>query len=602
MSKKLLLMLIASLLVFSLVFTACNNEETPDDPASSENGDANTEDPDTDEPAGEKEYRYADAGDPTSINQHNEVNTQLQGMLNMTHSALYRQVPTEDLVGVEYVGDIADGDPVQVDDEGYVWRINLHQDRTWNNGDPINADTFIYSYKMLIDPDLVNSMASFFYNNFITIENAQEYFLQNAEGNDPVDWEDVGIEKVDEYAFEVTTTQRYPVDYVVRHFVDRSMFPVHEETYEAGMNDSRTSTTYGTDLDSYMGCGPYEFDYWNYESDRSYVKNPDHWMSDYYNYDRVTVRIVPEENARVQMFENGELDVIGLSSATVEMYRDDPRTVSYIGITPTHIDINSLNTEKPILQTLNFRRAIYFAMDRETIADITEAHPSPYYINHQAEAYPEEGITYRDTPEAQAIVPDNYGYDPDLAVEYFEAALEEVGETSVTIEVMYSDTSENSRKVGEYLQQALPELFGEDRFELTMRSVPSANFTAMKNWKDDPNSFDMAFGGWGASASRVSPYAAFQYFIESYDHRPNSYSTERFNQAFEEARAEEVRLDRALLIEKSAEVERVYLEDVINVPLYQAYSYYVYSDRIALPFDDYVSGFGYGVMFGDIAE
>lgn len=599
MSKKLISLLLAMLLIFSLALTACTNDDTGEPATSDKEG---TENPDTEEPAGEKEYRYADAADPTTINQHNEVNTQLQGMLELTHSALYRQVPTKDGKGVEFVGDIADGPPEQVDEEGYVWRINLHKDRTWHNGDPINADTFIYSYKMLIDPNLVNSMASFFYNNFITIENAQEYFLQNEEGNDPVDWEEVGIKKVDEYAFEITTTQRYPVDHVIRHFTDRSMFPVHEPTYEAGMNESRTSTTYGTDLDNYMGCGPYKFDYWNYESDRSYVKNPDHWMSDYFNYDRVTVRIVPEENARVQMFENGELDVIELSSSTVEMYRDDPRLRSYLGITPTHIDINSLNTNNPILQTLNFRKAIYYAMDRETIAELTESHPSPYYINHQAEAYPEKGITYRDTPEAQAIVPPNNGYDPEKAKEYFEAALEEVGETSVSVELMYSDTSENTRKVGEFLQEALPQIFGEDKFELTMRSVPSANYTAMKNWKDDPNSFDMAFGGWGASASRVSPYAAFQWFIDTYDHRPNSYSGETFNEVFQSARTEEVRLDRELLIKKSAEVEKVYLDEVINVPLYQSYYYTVYSDRIQLPFDEYVSGFGFGSIYGDVVE
>ena len=605
MNKKLLIMLLATLLVFSLVFTACNNEETPDDPVDTENGDDdedNGDDDVADEPAGEKVYRYAEASETTSINGHNETASYLQGVLNLSHSGLYRQVPTADGLGVEYIGDIADGDPVQVDDEGYVWRINLHEDRTWNNGDPINADTFIYSYKMLVDPDLVNSMASFFYDNFVTIENAQEYYMQGQEGNDPVDWEDVGIEKVDEYAFEITTTQLYPANHVLRHFADRSMFPVHEETYEAGMNDSRTATVYGTDVDNYMGCGPYILESWNYESDRNYTKNEDHWLSDYYNYDKVVVRIIPEENARVQMFENGELDYISLSTANVDNYRDDPRTVTSLGLATTHIDINSINTENPILQSLNFRKALYWAMDRDIIAGLTEGAPMPYYINHQAEAWPEQGITYRQTEEAKAIEMPNDGYDPELAVEYFEAALEEVGEESVTVSLMYSDTSENCRRVGEFLQQSLPEIFGEDRFELEMRSVPSANFTAMKDWKSDPNSFELAFGGWGPAVSRISPYRAFQYFIDDYQSRPNSYSTDRFNEYFHETNTEEVRLDQQLMLEKSAELEKIYLEDVINVPIYVRRNYEVYSDKIQLPFDEYVSGFGFGVMFADIVE
>ncbi len=76
---------------------------------------------------------------------------------------------------------------------------------------------------------------------------------------------------------------------------------------------------------------------------------------------------------------------------------------------------------------------------------------------------------------------------------------------------MCSESNEGGKAVGEYLQQALPKIFGEDKFELTMRFVPSSNYSAMKDFKEDPDSFELAYGGWAASLSRIYPYEAFRY-------------------------------------------------------------------------------------------
>ncbi len=73
---------------------------------------------------------------------------------------LYRKVPNEDGTAAIIIPDLAAKEPYLVDDDGYVWRIELREDAKWQNGDPINADTFIYSFKMLLDPNLVNSLAS----------------------------------------------------------------------------------------------------------------------------------------------------------------------------------------------------------------------------------------------------------------------------------------------------------------------------------------------------------------------------------------------------------------------------------------------------------
>ncbi len=550
----------------------------------------------------EKVYRFSDTYDATMINGHNETDSLLQDILLYTHSSLYRRVPSEDGKAAIYIGDLADGDPVTLDD-GHTWHIKLRKEAKWHNDEPINADTIIYSFKMLIDPLLVNSMANFLYDREIKIENGFEYYTQAQEGKSKVDWEDVGIKKVDDHTIEIITTQRYLPEDVKRHFTDRSLFPVYEPLYEAGMNDSRTSTTYGTSLDEYMGCGPYFFDTWNQDANRVYVKNPDHWLADYFKIDRVEVRITPDRNARVQMWENGEIDVMGLDSATLDTYRDDPRTLSYTGTVIQHIDINSLHTKNPILGTMDFRRAMYWAIDRATIADLVGSKPAPYYINHQAGAFSAKGVPYRLTDEAKALVPPNNGYDPEKAREYFEAALAEVGQTCATIELMYNDSNVGRKVIGEYLQQALPEVFGPDKFTLNLRAVPTASYDAFTDFKKTgPDCFEMAFSGWSATLSRVYPYASLQYFVDAYEARPNSFISEDFDRQFAALQAEEVRLNTDLMYEMTAELEAIYLRDVINVPLYDTVYYTMYSERMVLPCPEYVPGLGFGSMFADIKD
>ena len=68
------------------------------------------------EPKVEKVYRFSDTYDATMINGHNETDSLLQDILLYTHSSLYRRVPSEDGKAAIYIGDLADGDPVTLDD------------------------------------------------------------------------------------------------------------------------------------------------------------------------------------------------------------------------------------------------------------------------------------------------------------------------------------------------------------------------------------------------------------------------------------------------------------------------------------------------------
>ncbi len=61
---------------------------------------------------------------------------------------------------------------------GYAYTIDLNPDAVWEDGTPINADTYVYSMKRLLDPELLNYRATDYYAGDLCIAGAEAYALQ----------------------------------------------------------------------------------------------------------------------------------------------------------------------------------------------------------------------------------------------------------------------------------------------------------------------------------------------------------------------------------------------------------------------------------------
>ena len=133
-------------------------------------------------------YTYLTQDCPT-LNGQNSVQSSVNTPATYCQSTLYRAIPNEDGKNFHYIGEIAAELPEKINET--TWRIPLRHEACWANGEPINADTMIYSFKMGLDPVLTNQMADFISDQDITIVNAKEYSKQTSEA--PVAWEDVGI-------------------------------------------------------------------------------------------------------------------------------------------------------------------------------------------------------------------------------------------------------------------------------------------------------------------------------------------------------------------------------------------------------------------------
>lgn len=133
-------------------------------------------------------YRYTSSDTPTTWNNHDvEV---VEYITSYTEIPLWSLELNDTADGYVWVPEMAEGEPEDVTaeyagdekwgipedaTEGYAWRVTLNPDAKWEDGTPINADSYIYSMQQILNPEMNNLNASSYYS-ILPIANAENYF------------------------------------------------------------------------------------------------------------------------------------------------------------------------------------------------------------------------------------------------------------------------------------------------------------------------------------------------------------------------------------------------------------------------------------------
>jgi len=447
----------------------------------------------------------------------------------------------------------------------------------------------------------MNQNGSRLANLNIEIANAYNYYMQNVEDAAVTDvaWEDVGIKKIDDYTLEITVANPVQASDVMRHLYQRWAMPVYEPYYEAGMNESRTVTNYGTELAYFMSCGPYIFESWIKGAERVYVKNPTSRLAGRVHLDKVVYRIIPDAVTELQLFENGEIDLVWLDVDTLPKYEEDPRLFVVPATLIFHWEINRTNPDQPIFNDVNFRRALYYSMNREVFAKLTACVPSPYYINTLAYFDQENGILYRDIPEANAIVPPNGGYDPELAKAYFDQAMADAGLDTIEVKVLYEDTGFVLKIMAEYWQQDCEKIF-DGRLKMTMVTMPDQQKTeVMRDWRGNPTGYEIGGHAFTNAQSVFYPWIPFSNYTANFQ-RYTNYGNTLFEEMYANVLTPEVKFDKEKLLPALIALEQEFISDVLNLPTVQAVDYVLWNERVILPVQESLPIIYFAEWFADI--
>lgn len=191
LKKSLALMLVLSLMLVSF---GCNKDKNVPSSGTSDQTDQQKPDVKPVEPA---VYTYNEylAGSPKTWNPHEWETSTDSYIMGYTQMGLYDFKLNEARDAYEIVSEMAAEFPVDVTTEyagntdfgvpadaktGYAFKIKLNEKAVWENGDIINADSYIYSMQQILNPEIKNYRASSYYSGTMTIANSEAYYKQNS--------------------------------------------------------------------------------------------------------------------------------------------------------------------------------------------------------------------------------------------------------------------------------------------------------------------------------------------------------------------------------------------------------------------------------------
>lgn len=308
-----------------------------------------------------------------------------------------------------------------------------------------------------------------------------------------------------------------------------------------GMMVSPTAVEeYGEDFSQNpIGAGPFKRVEHVPNGEVVYEAFEDYWQDGMPYLDKMTVKIMGDENTRVNALKSGEIDVAEfLSVGNVQGFENDS-SMNLVENLPIRFRTIFLNTSMAPLDNTNVRLAIQHGINRQAIVD---------------------GIYFGKGKVANQFLPNDYwAANPDLEIEYnpekAKQLLEESGLEDVSFTLIHFPLAQELRVV-EVMRSQLEEIGIEVELEQMEITKGTSSFFAEKT----------AHATYSAWPGRPDPQSMYKALLtaDSYQN-PGNYSTPEIETLIEEAATVYDREDRVELHNEA--IEMAILEEAMAIPI-----------------------------------
>lgn len=261
------------------------------------------------------------------------------------------------------VNDLAEN--IEMTEDGLTYTVTLKDDLKWSNGDPLNANDFVYSWNRAANP----LTASDYGYMFAPIKGYAEMTEMDEEGNfvNP-------DAKLDVTASEDGKTLTINLEYPCAYFYDLlafpTYFPVHQASVEAADPDGTNPGAWALEA-GFVSNGAYTLTKWEHNSSMTYEKNPNYHRADEVTIEKQEFMLSSDENATFAAYNAGNLDFSdGIPTAEIagvkessEFYVADTLGVTYVSFNVT----SDLFDGMTAAEANTFRRALALLVDRDYI-------------------------------------------------------------------------------------------------------------------------------------------------------------------------------------------------------------------------------------------
>jgi len=179
----------------------------------------------------------------------------------------------------------------EISEDGKTITYHLRPEACFADGHPVTSEDVVFSFNIVMNAEIdARSMAS---------------YLSKCESCTAVDPHTVRFVWKEKY-FNVAGASGNIFSVLPKHLYAKNVDVNPEKAEEAGI------THYNDLVQGIVGTGPYVFEYWKTGEEISLVRNPKYWGKPR-AFDRITFRIITDEQASVQAFLSGDIDYLAVT-------------------------------------------------------------------------------------------------------------------------------------------------------------------------------------------------------------------------------------------------------------------------------------------------
>ena len=297
---------------------------------------------------------------------------------------------------------------IEVDESGTHYLIILNP-TYWSDGSLITANDFIQSWLKVIDPSFSAPNAHLLF----PIQNAKAIKMGDASS------ETFGAIALDDKTLSITLES--PCPYFLNLLAFPTFYPIHPSV-ESFYNDKIS--------ENQIVCnGLYTLQEWIKGHKMDLVANPKNSAYPKIKKKTISLSFVKDEATVFQLFKTGQIDIIGehLSTIPKDYIYEAKESHYYHECAGASMTFCAFNLKDPLLSNLLIRKALSLSIDYEGIIS---------FCNHKV--LPPTGAL---VPALLYKTPLPYSpiYNPELAKELFQKALDPAKNPQVTLTLMHSN-------------------------------------------------------------------------------------------------------------------------------------------------------------------
>ena len=331
MKKKLHIPFILSL-IFVLLLAACSGNDGAD------NADSGGEAPEGDKQGGTLVYgRGADSVGLDPINVTDGESIRVTHNVFETLLEYDQNLELQPKLATEYSSS----------EDGLTWTFKLREGVKFHDGTDFNAEAVVFNFDRWMDPENPYHQGDFAYYPFLYggFKGDENHLIEH-------------VKATGDHELEIKL-KRKTAPFL--SYLAISMFgiasPAAIEQYGEKLNENP------------VGTGPFMFEEWSRNNTITLAKNPEYWMEGKPYLDKVIFQVIPENAARLNALQTGEIDLLDGMNATDTTIVEDTAGLELLKRPSFNIGYMALNTEKEPFNNPLVRQAINMAIDKDKIVD-----------------------------------------------------------------------------------------------------------------------------------------------------------------------------------------------------------------------------------------